>query len=339
MDSKQQQQRRRKPRLDRRNAIKHIDYDAASSSSPDSSSSSLRTRSLDLPSSYAGQTSFRVEGIDEGEFERICRNLGLSGPEDFAIPAAAWEARKVRSSSDMSPITRLRQPDSGKSAVADALAQPLPLPKEEDLVAEFRLRVRISEELPPPPPPPAEEDDVVSEFRARVRIGEELPRENGFRAMPRSNRTKVESSTSGGIKGARPPVLAPPPSMSLPVLDKMCSTWDILRSLAPENAGSCGSSPIGNDGHDDDESEEVEGNGGAVVGEEEERGVRLGETDHLTGSSSFSTSNDDDSSSTTTEPLFVISPNGRFKLNISSWTRGGLLGSGSFGTVYEGLSE
>ncbi|KAL5727112.1 mitogen-activated protein kinase kinase kinase [Ranunculus cassubicifolius] len=52
-------------------------------------------------------------------------------------------------------------------------------------------------------------------------------------------------------------------------------------------------------------------------------------------SCSFLESNDDDSSSTTTDPMYVISPSARFK----SWTKGSLLGSGSFGTVFEGLSD
>ncbi|KAG6467552.1 hypothetical protein ZIOFF_074619 [Zingiber officinale] len=40
-----------------------------------------------------------------------------------------------------------------------------------------------------------------------------------------------------------------------------------------------------------------------------------------------------------TTETFIISPNGRFKLKMKSWMRGVLLGSGSFGSVYEGISE
>ncbi|MCI39352.1 mitogen-activated protein kinase kinase kinase 1-like, partial [Trifolium medium] len=70
-------------------ALKYFDYDAGSSSSSslDDSSGSLYTRSMEL----YDRTSFRIEEI-EGELDRICQSLGLSGPEDFAIPAAAWEA-------------------------------------------------------------------------------------------------------------------------------------------------------------------------------------------------------------------------------------------------------
>jgi len=59
----------------------------------------------------------------------------------------------------------------------------------------------------------------------------------------------------------------------------------------------------------------------------------------FTGTSSLSTTNDDETSSTTTESMFYISPNGRFRRRIRSWSRGVFLGSGSFGTVYEGINE
>ncbi|TKY59566.1 Mitogen-activated protein kinase kinase kinase 1 [Spatholobus suberectus] len=71
------------PRLERLNAKKGINYQPPPS--PPSPSSSLS----------AHQTSFRLFGTD-GEFDRIFQTLGLSGPEDFSIPTADWEARKAR---------------------------------------------------------------------------------------------------------------------------------------------------------------------------------------------------------------------------------------------------
>uniref|UniRef100_A0A2P2Q4M2 Uncharacterized protein MANES_10G132600 n=1 Tax=Rhizophora mucronata TaxID=61149 RepID=A0A2P2Q4M2_RHIMU len=101
-------QKRHKPRLDRRNAIKNIDYDASSSSSSPFQTSS----SFDLD--Y--KTSFRIKGI-EGEFDLICQNLGFSGPEDFAIPTNVWEAQKDLSSSLIS--SRLRRNSAEADAVLD----------------------------------------------------------------------------------------------------------------------------------------------------------------------------------------------------------------------------
>ncbi|KAI6691551.1 hypothetical protein NL676_028379 [Syzygium grande] len=104
-----------KRRLECRNAVKHYDYDASSSSlhSPNdslsSTSASLHTWSLDL----FEQTRFRVKG-GKGEIDRICRNLGLSGIDDFAIPIAAWEARKIKSSSEFLSRSRLNWMESPK---------------------------------------------------------------------------------------------------------------------------------------------------------------------------------------------------------------------------------
>lgn len=272
MDSRRRP-RGRKPRLDRRNAVKNIDYAAwspsdTSSSSPSAAAADIRsTRSLDA------WTSFRVDGVDAGNFDRYCRDLGLSGPEDFAISAAAWEASKARSSSDLLSVS----------------------PSKEVDVRDDRF-----------PVPP------------RVSIAAEV-------------KPKPAGGGCGGIKGNRPPVLAPPPSMSLPVLDRYCSTWELVRSFAPDSVYP---STVR------EEEEEVE----EVVDEDEAeeeggRSGRLGETSVMVGSCSFTTSNDDDASSTTTEPMFVISPQGRFRRTIRSWEKGNLLGSGSFGTVYEGISE
>ncbi|KAJ6816414.1 putative MAP kinase superfamily protein isoform X2 [Iris pallida] len=213
-----------RPRLDRRNAAKNIDYNhplsaAASFADPsrsddddDEGEAALRTtRSLHLPRPpdvYSNQTSFRVGGGVEGEFDLICRILGLSGPEDFAVPSSLWEAA----------ATRRRLPATSRLSPPQ---HPLP---------------------PPPPPPPA---TLASE---------------------------------------------PSSSISLPVA-----------SSAP----------------DDDVEEEEE--------------VRVREV--------TSASNGEGVSSSATEAMFVVSPNGRFKRNFRAWIKGQLLGSGSFGTVYEGISQ
>ncbi|XP_077212937.1 mitogen-activated protein kinase kinase kinase 1-like [Tasmannia lanceolata] len=343
MDPKQ---KRRKPKLDRRNAIKNIDYapDSSSpaprdsSSSSSSSPSSLRTRSLDLPP-YSGQTSFRVDGID-GEIDRICKTLGLSGPEDFSIPTAAWEARKARSSSDLLPRSRLKQLDSFKEQSNEE--------EESRVLADFSSRVRVSDsvnslKIEEQSNEDEEQDRVSADFTSRVRVSRvrvtdnlESSIENGFSRSKIFQSSMKIGNSGGGINGVRPPVLAPPPAMLRPVVDTMSSTWDLLRSLAPEDNEGKSYTESEDERSEEEDDEVIEED----VRGEEGNGTRLGETAvDLTGSCSFSTSNDDDSSSTTTEAMFVISPNGRFKRNIKSWMRGGLLGSGSFGTVYEGISD
>ncbi|KAJ1377829.1 mitogen-activated protein kinase kinase kinase 1-like protein [Sesbania bispinosa] len=299
MDSKKL---RRKPKLERRNALKYFEYDAGSSSSSldDSSSGSLYTRSMEI----YDRTSFRIEGI-EGEFDRICRSLGLSGPEDFAIPAAAWEAMKVRSSSDILP--RLKRNEMN-------------LPEKEEPEANEESNVAEKDEL--------SEDEV----RVRLRDVDD--------SGPAETSGCCAESGGGGINGVRPPMLKPPPGMRVPIADNTCSTWDLLRDLAPQ----------GEEGIFDEERELTEKEEGEVdraSPKKEEDGAdnaaRIAEiVAGLSESCSFTTSNEDDSSSTATDPRSNnVSPNGRIKRVItpSSWQKGEFLGGGSFGSVYEGISE
>lgn len=310
---------RRKPRLERRNAGRFEYEPVSSSSSMDDStspSSSLRTRSLEL----GDRTSFRIEGND-GEFDQICRSLGLSGIDDFAIPTEAWQASKIRSSSDLTPRSRLNWSN--------------PPNKEENEIVPAELRRIESAELPN-----ASETKGTSEFSSRIRY------KNWYRDQARNRsatrevtepvpnmlseqtRGYVTARVLSQMKGTRPPMLKPPPSMTLPVVDNVSSTWDICRGFAPHGERDQQSSVIASHS-DEEDSKDVQ----EIV----DRSVaKAGET--VEEQDLFTTSNDDDTSSSTTEPMNV-SPNGRIKRTITHWQKGDLLGSGSFGSVYEGIAE
>ncbi|XVE95404.1 hypothetical protein REPUB_Repub02eG0094200 [Reevesia pubescens] len=324
MDSKRN---RGKPRLQRRNAAKHIEYDAnlfSSSLDDSSSSSSLITRSLDL----SDKTSFRIQGT-EGEFDRICRSLGLTGPEDFSIPAAAWEARKIRSSSDLLPRSRLNRLDSTKEETAKVIdGTEVTVDKLSDRVLATELTGDDPAEL------------KLSEycFSNRIVVDATTTTELNANACYVSN--FVGGGGNNGIKGARPPVLKPPPAvMKLPVIDNACSTWDLFRDFAPEDDRGCMVQVHLHSSSDEEADKEEEGVGNGENAKEEDNLMRIGETAVLSASCSFTTSNDDDSSSSTTEPLSNISPNGRFKRTITYWEKGEPLGRGSFGSVFEGISD
>ncbi|WJX57674.1 mitogen-activated protein kinase kinase kinase [Trifolium repens] len=312
---------RKQPKLERRNATKNFNYDAQPSSPESTESASiLCTRSMDL----YDKKSFRVEGVD-GEFDIICRSLGLSGPEDFSIPAAAWEAMKVRSSSDVLP--RLNLSDFDETKVIEEIG-----------VVEFEDRVSIRDS-------PAETSgccnagDDGGKSRVSIRVFDEVSssctgNENRVPIRGFVEMNACSTGGGGGIKGFRPPMLKPPPGVRVSVVDNTCSTWDLLRDFAPEGEGK--------------EREDVEEKKDEV--EEEVGGVRLKieeeETAEIIGefsrSCSFTTSHEDDSSSFTTDTRSnSISPNVRFKPVITpgSWQKGELLGRGSFGSVYEGISE
>ncbi|KAJ4716991.1 Protein kinase [Melia azedarach] len=290
---------RPRPKLDRRNALKNIEYDASSSpSSPSSddqsSGGAFRTRSLNFSPLIDHKTSFRIKGI-EGEFDVICGILGLSGREDFEIPTAAWEAHKARSSSDAS--IRLQ--------------------------SQLDRRLGLAEE---------------PEFEGKSKHDEV---ENGFFVSKKGSGLAGTANGAGpstGINGERPPALAPPPPMNFQpyLVDDNSSTWDLMKSFAPEsNDEDCLHSPV--------QVEFVNS-----LDEHEENEVSIGETNIAVDSGpaiSDHDENDDDfdvnnhAVSMIMEPVYNVSPNGKFRKRIMSWQKGELLGSGSFGTVYEGFTD
>ena len=220
-----------------------------------------------------------------------------------AIPLADWEAHKaVRSSTSAST-----SPSSARH-------------KPEPPARDSPLRHEGADE--PNRPADADHKLPAKEPAARDAPIEALERPARLDPLESTRPDVKRAVVEGGIKGLRPPpVLKPPPSMALPAVCGAGSTWDILRSFAP-----------------DEKEHAPASRSQAVVLTLED--LRLGElSEGFTGTSSLSTTNDDETCSTTTESMFYISPNGRFRRKIRSWNRGVLLGSGSFGTVYEGISE
>ncbi|KAK8942150.1 Mitogen-activated protein kinase kinase kinase 1 [Platanthera guangdongensis] len=409
----------RRSLFERTYAAKNIDYDLSSSFSDESGTLRV-TRSLDLsPSGYSPESSIRIGGSVVGEVEDLYRRLGLSGPEDFAIDVAEWEASlKSRLASDVLPPSRFINSDSlSFKPVSSNLASELPAesPAEaavlsdeagvrspaavesvllegtrvvKDKLEEISLsssrdglddagtrvtRLPVLTPSPPlasvlSPPPgwpllvqstskPLPVDDRFKPVVEASALSEEISIRDGEPVEICLSSSERSRRLDGGIKGTRPPVLtpppasllspppirrvlAPPPSWALPIQDRTSSTWDILRSMAPadetEEGGGRRSldSEVSSEVEEEEEEEdECVQNGGA--GEVLEKPLISAET--TDGAGSFSTTNDDDSSSSTTE--IVISPNLRLGKQIKSWMRGQLLGSGSFGTVYEGISD
>lgn len=302
------------PKLVRRNAAKNFEYTPSplTSSTPFTSSSSAhRTRSLDLPHGL-GRGSFRVEGND-GELDSVYQRLGLSGPEDFEIPKEAWEFMKNRSSSDVVQGT--------KKGLFD-FDEPEEPEKQETQEFVVSSPHRLGEKV--------QTSDVIE---ADSGVNDQKLLEGAVPDLGGNGASAV--GNGGGIKGDRPSLLTPPPAMSLPVLDDGCSTWDLLKGLAPDGDRdyhfSC---PYLSDKEEEGDRENAHSEG---LNE-----ARIGETVILSGSCSFTTTNDDDSSSTTTEPVSIISPNGPnigWRVTITHWEKGAPLGRGSFGAVFEGISS
>ncbi|XP_009777785.1 mitogen-activated protein kinase kinase kinase 1-like [Nicotiana sylvestris] len=392
-------QKKLRPRLDRRNALRNVDYDA-SQSTPSSPSSfedqpTHRTRSLDLYP-LTDCTSFRIDGVG-GEFDVICRSLGLSGPEDFAIPVAAWEARKPCSRSDRLRSSRFadsrrdsdykletsnesnrRLNDSPENVIEVSSSES----EEETKPCSHSDRFSSENEF-------ESSDEVSDSVRngVRVTVGGEL--NHGLNSSP-ENGIKIRVSEleddylptdlKCGIRGSRPPRLASPAS---PV-DEFTSAWDFIKSFGPAD-----DEDMVSPSHVESTSDDILGNEqvGDIIAKNEERnedfvksasqvsqtssesyveGVRdaaedvpdLNSKSQSHGSYSLisktsskspsgestsavsnisSNSQSDESYTLILKPVYSVSPNG--SPSIKSWQKGDFLGSGSFGTVYEGFTD
>lgn len=324
--SRTKHQHQVRPKLDRRNAIKNIDYDA-STSFESSGSGSGRTRSLDIPSVYDNRTSFRIEGT-EGEFDVICRRLGLSGPEDFAISTFDWENRRSlpvsikdydgQLSVDFEKKVVVKDDDGVR--IGEIVANGDHKRVDDDLSDED-----INEDMYP-------NDDVseIDENEARnleedcvVDETDKTEINNGARVLEEGGDVESEKTGERGIKGVRPSfLLAPPPSMSRVIVDDSASNWDLIRSFAPMD-----NEDLASERRDEGTSSSNEG---VIV-----------ETSEMITSRSDAMGGEEEASSSviTLELQYTISPNGTFRGSFKNWQKGDFLGSGSFGTVYEGFDE
>lgn len=418
-------QKKLRPRLDRRNALKNVDYDASQSvpSSPSSfgDQHAHRTRSLDLYP-VPDRTSFRIDGAG-GEFDTICRSLGLS-PEDFAIPVAAWEARKPCSRSDRLRSTRFVDGRRGSdiklenaNEVSDSVRTAVRVTVDAESnrrlnnLPENVIEVTVSES--DEETECSHSDCFVSEDELEtadeVRNGDRGIIDGKLKHVLNSspeNLIKVRVSepehdnlptdVKCGIKGFRPPRLAPPATD----VDDFTSAWDFIRSFGPaddedmvsplhvestsddilvnEQVGEIAkneersedfvrnasqvseSSPEISTDRDNDSSVSRTENDGACEKPFEE-GVRdAAESSKSPSDDSYSLisktssksrtgesydvisemsskSQSDESHALILKPVHSVSPNG--SPSIKSWQKGDFLGSGSFGTVYEGFTE
>ncbi|KAL7601731.1 hypothetical protein Lser_V15G24294 [Lactuca serriola] len=357
------------PKLERRNAIKNIDYDASTSSSSSSSFSSShggsahRTRSLDI-ALLSDQTSFRIGGID-GEVDLICRSLGLSGPEDFEIPADAWKARKASFPTDADSPPSFTFPDqyatrnSQGSGLSEIFGSKVKVNDDEVKRESERSRLPQAEEARVLRTDEVEErDDDVNECginEVKCVTGSQLGTGVGLVNAESSpvfdddgackSREKRYVEGQSGIKGVRPPLLAPPPgiSKSRVVVDNLGSSWELIWGFATkddEDSASAGPIAIIGASNEDANTDVHEQIG---VKEENQNGGITSGNDAIVSPSSSNTLDDEDededdiSSNAATEPEDSDSPNG--PLRYKSWQKGDFLGRGSYGTVYEGFTE
>ncbi|EEF28029.1 Mitogen-activated protein kinase kinase kinase, putative [Ricinus communis] len=180
-----------------------------------------------------------------------------------------------------------------------------------------------------------DEGNLVSAERTR----------SGVRDFSKSVRSVREGGSSGGggaLKSDRPLILAPPPVIVQQVVDYESSTWDMLKSFAPQDneessvRGEVSSSNEDDRVIDEDKNEEEEKAVGDSDGNKETEVLSEPCSSPLNDDGGGSGGSDEDNVAAIN---MQAAPNGKVRRSIFSWIKGDVLGSGSFGTVYEGLTD
>lgn len=343
---------RQRMKLKRTKAQKNIDYDEIRSAPQSPARRPSTSEEEHLFARSLG--SFRVHGNDgREELDRMCRELGLPGLEALSIPAADWEIRKTKSRSSPLENEELSREIEGISREIEIEGisreierqthnvRPLSPPEVSNPKGNEFAAVSsplVSEALSVPAP----DSPGQSEVGGFERRGVEGARKLVVSVRTRGDHCRIKplsdaADTSASVQSF---TLAPPPSMSLKISnDKGASTWDILKSLAPVEDGVSPPSndPVwtpnsedSDDGSDsDDESEEEK--------QADDRGAEVERSRSWVLSSS--SSGGESFTSSIEKAVYTVSKEGKFKVRFDSWIKGNMLGRGSFGTVYEGISD
>ncbi|XP_052142555.1 mitogen-activated protein kinase kinase kinase 1-like [Oryza glaberrima] len=252
---------------------------------------------------YASQTSFRIRGgRGAAEVTAIFRKLGLSGPEDFTIPPAVYAAAMSHLSSSA------RRRASLEVASPPELLEASPA---EAAVPMNRETVEKGEEAGPAPKLVQSE---VTEVSTRAYANATPAAESSIRVVAPSATKFVQAEA---IEVSTRSYARPAAS---------------VRSVASKRA------LLKQDSADEDKEK------GKLVrldkSREEIRGeVVVEATRETTGASALVVEATRESTSRDIEHLISPSPHRRFRRTITSWLKGEHLGSGSFGSVYEAISD
>uniref|UniRef100_A0A0E0K5Q2 mitogen-activated protein kinase kinase kinase n=1 Tax=Oryza punctata TaxID=4537 RepID=A0A0E0K5Q2_ORYPU len=304
------QRPRPRPQLARINAMRHS-YTAAAGD--DAAADDVRGEELDDGGGeYASQTSFRIRGgRGAAEVTAIFRKLGLSGPEDFTIPPAVYAAAMSHLSSSARRRASLESSPPGATAAPPELLEGS---RGEAVAAMNRETVEKGEEAGPAPKLVQSE---VTEVSTRAYANATPAAESSIRVVaPQATKfVQAEAIEISTRSYARPAAS----------VRSVASKREVAAVRKQDSA---------------DEDREK----GKLVRldksrEEIRREVVVEATRETGGASALVVEATRESISRDIEHLISPSPHRRFRRTITSWLKGEHLGSGSFGSVYEAISD
>uniref|UniRef100_A0A0D9VLI9 mitogen-activated protein kinase kinase kinase n=1 Tax=Leersia perrieri TaxID=77586 RepID=A0A0D9VLI9_9ORYZ len=259
---------------------------------------------------YGSQTSFRIRGgRGAAEVTAIFRKLGLSGPEDFTIPPAVYAAAM----SHLSASARRRASLEAAASTPGAGASPPELLEGSGRECLVRMNMEAVEKGKEAGPAPKLVESEVTEVSRRAYAN----------ATP-----EAESS----IRVVAPPDIKLVQREAMEVSTRACATpaaESSVRSVASKR-----------------EVAAVRKQDGVEENKEKGKSVRSVRSVRLNKSReerkievAVEATRESTSTSSDIEHLISPSPHMRFRRTITSWSKGEHLGSGSFGSVYEAISD
>ncbi|KAK1620174.1 hypothetical protein QYE76_025691 [Lolium multiflorum] len=342
--------RRPRPRqLARTNAMRNSSYSAdTGAGAPDGDDDFLAYAAAGGGGGYASQTSFRISGGRGGaeEVAELFRKLGLSGPEDFAIPPAVYaaamshlpNAARRRASLDDSPRAGPEASSSSSSSPSADVAETsgrdvvLAIESAQSEITQVSARTPAVYAAAMPHLPNAARR--CASLDESPRAGPEASSSSSSSSSPSETLETCSHAVVLATESAQSEITqvsartyqAPrvEPKSRLEVVETT-STSKVTAASKPGNAGE-------EKGNDKPAKAET------LRKERRRELVAVETTREATGGGALAVVVAE-STSADVEHWVSPSPHRRFRRTITSWIKGEHIGSGSFGSVYEAISD
>ncbi|KAG8072561.1 hypothetical protein GUJ93_ZPchr0006g45873 [Zizania palustris] len=281
---------------------------------------------------YASQTSFRIRGGRGGaEVDALFRKLGLSGPEDFTIPQAVYAAAM----SNFSSSTRRRaslEESPGAGAVTERSAPPELLGSRGEVVVTMNLEAADKGKEAGLTTKLVQSEAIEVSTRAyqasaaesSIRLVESETVQTSIREIAtvlRQDNADVDKKKGKLVNLDKPREREERSEM---IVEATTETTGASALVVPATRETTGATALVVP-----PTRETTGASALVVPAARE----------TTGATALVVPATREFTSPGMEHLISPSPHRRFKRTITSWLKGEHLGSGSFGSVYEAISD
>ncbi|XP_051192533.2 uncharacterized protein [Lolium perenne] len=341
--------RRPRPRqLARTNAMRNSSYSADAPA--DGEDDFLAYAAAGAGGGYASQTSFRISGGSGGaeEVAELFRMLGLSGPEDFAIPPAVYaaamshlpNAARRRASLDESPRSGPEASSSSSSSspsetpetCSHAVVLATESPQSEITQVTARTPAVYAAAMP----------HLPNATRRRASL-DESPR-----AGPEASSSSSSSSPSETPETCSHAVVLATESAQSEITQVTARTYQapgaesqtrLVQQEVLETTSTSKVTPASKPGNaGEDKGNDKPAKAETLRKERRRELVAVETTREATGGGALAVVVAE-STSADVEHWVSPSPHRRFRRTITSWIKGEHIGSGSFGSVYEAISD